>query len=61
MVLEKILNKGSSLIEFVIEGIGIWNIQVKNDLDNRNNDEITVKTITLHDITRVDNSTQTGS
>lgn len=59
MVLEKILNKGSSLIELVIEGI--WNIQVKNDFDYHNNDEITDKTITLHDITRVDNSTQTGS
>ena len=59
MVLEKILNKGSSLIGLVIEGI--WNIQVKNDFDYHNNDEITDKIITLHDITRVDNPTQTGS
>ena len=59
MVLEKILNKGSSLIELVIEGI--WNIQVKNDFDYHNNDEITDKTITHHDITIVDNPTQTGS
>ena len=35
MVLEKILSKGSSLIELVI--VGIWKIQVRNDFDYHNN------------------------